>query len=378
MPTKKHSGSLPLVLHVSSKSDWRGGEQQIAYLVEEMHQQQWDPVVLCPQGSVLMGFLQKKGIRFFTFRRKGLVNSSMALAIKKLCRTQGFEIVHAHDPHAHTAAVLAGVLGNETPVVLSRKVAFPVKNSWFSRYKYNYWRIKAIICISQNVKKILEPTISNKSLLSVIFDGVDINKFDGLSPKSYIREPYGIPSQTILVGMVAALTDEKDYPTFIEAARRVLLIRKEIRFVAIGDGPLKSMVQRMINEAGLGAKMFLPGYIKDIGNALQELNLFVLTSHTEGLGTSILDAFACKIPVVATNAGGIPEIVIHEKTGLLAPVKDAETLAQHIIRVVDDPVLKNSLVEGANYVVRELSKENMARKNGEVYLEVVRKMAGGK
>ena len=105
--------------------------------------------------------------------------------------------------------------------------------------------------------------------------------------------------------------------------------------------------------------------------------MFLMTSETEGLGTSILDAFAAKVPVVATAAGGIPEMIIHKKTGMLAPIKDAENLARNVNELLANANLRAELIAGAYQHLQSFSKEQTALKTLEIYKEILSEKATG-
>ena len=113
------------------------------------------------------------------------------------------------------------------------------------------------------------------------------------------------------------------------------------------------------------------GFRQDIPEILPELDAFLITSETEGLGTTILDAFACRVPVVATAGGGIPEIVKHNQTGMLAAVHDADTLATHILNVLTVDTLRSRLVANATEFLQEFTKEKTAHKTLAVYQEIL-------
>jgi L-malate glycosyltransferase len=113
------------------------------------------------------------------------------------------------------------------------------------------------------------------------------------------------------------------------------------------------------------------GFRQDIPEILPELDAFLITSETEGLGTTILDAFACRVPVVATAGGGIPEIVKHNQTGMLAAVSDPDTLATHVLNVLTIDTLKHRLITNATAFLKEFTKEQTALKTLAVYREVL-------
>ena len=115
----------------------------------------------------------------------------------------------------------------------------------------------------------------------------------------------------------------------------------------------------------------MTGFRQDIPQILPELDIFLITSKTEGLGTSILDALACNVPVVAAQAGGIPEIIIDQQTGLSAPVGDSTKLAQQVNYLLQNPVLKNQLIRNATKHLEAFTTATMANKTLNVYEKVL-------
>ena len=140
----------------------------------------------------------------------------------------------------------------------------------------------------------------------------------------------------------------------------------------IGDGPEKEKLQAYIQDEGLTDYVIMTGFLNNIHEVLPELDIFLMTSQTEGLGTSVLDAFAARVPVVATRAGGIPEMVIHEQTGLLAEIKNAQQLATHLKRLVEQPKFREALTNHAyQHLTTSFTKEKMAESTLRIYREVL-------
>jgi glycosyltransferase involved in cell wall biosynthesis len=359
------------VLHVSTPLSWRGGEQQLAYLLEELPVSEVKQMVICPSGSAMEDYCRKKSVQHFSFKKTFLSDLFLAKQIAEVCRAHHADLVHLHDSHAHTAAVLSCLLfHNRTPLVLSRKVDFSIGGNLFSAYKYNHSSIKKIICVSEKIKEIIAPKIRNTSLLTVVHDGIDLAKF--LLKNSHIlRKEYRVPEDELIIANVAAIAPHKDYFTFADTAEVLLKKKFKAKFFIIGDGPEKEKIEKYIACKNLKEHIILTGFRNDIPQILPEIDIFLFTSKTEGLGSSILDAFACRAPVVATGAGGVPEIVIHEKTGLLSPVKDPNQLAENVLRLTADPNLRNTLVGNAAQFVKDFSKENTAKKTYEIYKEVL-------
>jgi glycosyltransferase involved in cell wall biosynthesis len=139
-----------------------------------------------------------------------------------------------------------------------------------------------------------------------------------------------------IVGNVAALTDHKDHATLLEAAPLVLARVPEARFVVVGEGELRPALEARVAALGLGGRFILAGFRDDVDALLPAFTVFCLSSHSEGLGTSLLDAMNFERPIVATAAGGIPEAVEEGVTGRVVPIRDVQALADALVDVLSD------------------------------------------
>ena len=358
------------VLHVSSEPSWRGGEQQLTYLYSELEEKGVQQIILCATDSVMEAYCKEHGWNYYTAPKKTGVAIKFSKNIKSICKKLAIDLVHTHDAHAHTFAIIAAaIFGNKTPLVVSRRVDFPISKSRTSIFKYNHKRVKKIVCVSDKIKEITAVDISDQSKLITVYSGIDLSKFEGSYKKGKLRVELGLSSQ-LLIGNTSALADHKDYFTFLDTAIALNKLRSDCYFVIMGSGPMEVEIKTYADKLGLENITFT-GFRNDIPEVLEDLDVFLITSKTEGLGTSILDAFACNVPVVATAAGGIPEIVIDEKSGLIAPVKDADILAKQVDRLLNDQQLKTDILKGAKETLNWYTKEATAEKTLTVYQEVL-------
>ena len=367
-----HTSYLSMkILHFSSAKSWRGGEQQIAYLIEELEQlgvQQW---IFCRKNSALADYCLLNNIRYLTYRRGFSVNPAIGLRFKKICSELRVDIAHLHDAHSHTFAYMSALLGNPTPYILSRRVDFRVQNSTLSLKKYNHSSIKKILSVSQKVQDVLSPAIRDSSKLKVVHSGIDLTRFSGVNTGK-LREELQLSKTTKLIANVAAIAPHKDYFTFVDTAAILVQQRSDLKFLIIGsDGGEAEKIKQYIQEKQLVQHFIFTGFRKDIPVILPEIDVFLFTSKEEGLGTSLLDALASRVPVVATNAGGIPEIIQHQKNGLLASIGDAHQLAKNVQILLTQPSLATSLVKQGKETVQQFSKKQTARKTMIVYKEVL-------
>lgn len=360
------------VLHVSTARTWRGGEQQLAYLVGELQRLDVECHVFCPANSPLDRYCTSVSISATTFNRRSPLHPSAARELSRLCREVRFDLIHMHDSHGHTLYCLAATLfGLRTPAVVSRRVDFPV-SGFLSRWKYNHPGVRAIVCVSERIREIMAPVIVDRSRLHVVRSGIDLGKF-GTGDEKRLRGEFAIEAWRPIVANVAAIAPHKDYATFVNAAGRLVREGSDAIFLIIGgDGGEEVRIRGMIEEKGLGDRILLTGFRDDVPEILPEIDVLLFTSRTEGLGTTILDAFAAGTPVVATAAGGIPELVRDGETGLLAPVGDVDAVASHVKRLLADPDLERHLTAGAAAFVQEFSKERTAARTAEIYSGIVK------
>ena len=359
------------ILHVSTPTSWRGGEQQVAYLAIALKALGIAQTVLCPENSILAARMKAADIQVQTFPSRGVLDIKQAKRIASLCKEEKMDIVHCHDSHAHSAAVIAATFFNNmfTPIIVSRRVDFPVSGNFLSKWKYNHPAIKRILCVSEMIKTITAPALKDSSKLAVVYSGIDLSRYDGSENDRKLISELNLLTNTILVGNISALADHKDYPTFLATAAAVCSERNDIHFIIAGKGPEEQKIKAILKDLNLGNKVHLIGFREDVVQVMQSLDVFLITSATEGLGTIILDAFAAGVPVVATRAGGIPEMVEDGMTGLLANTGDVNELKKAVLRILNDPSLKMKLVENAKARVQDFSYQATAQRTLEIYKE---------
>jgi glycosyltransferase involved in cell wall biosynthesis len=200
-----------------------------------------------------------------------------------------------------------------------------------------------------------------------VHEGIDLDHVDAAPPVN-IHEAFFLPHHAPVVGNIGALVPHKGQRYLVEAAHLVVQHSPDTRFVILGEGELRDHLERQVHEHRLEKHVLLPGFRADVLGCLKSFDIFVMSSVTEGLGTSILDAMACAKPVVATTAGGIPEIVDEGVTGHLVPPRDPHGLAEAMTRQLGDEGLRRKMGEAGLARVRErFTVERMVRETAAVY-----------
>jgi glycosyltransferase involved in cell wall biosynthesis len=214
----------------------------------------------------------------------------------------------------------------------------------------------------------------------VIYDAVDVDDTQGGSePQNVIRSEFGIPADAAVVGTLGHIAPAKDYETLVRAAARVVESGAHVRFLIVGDHSSQSTfrehyqkVRALVEGMQLGGHFIFTGFRRDVSRMLRAMDILVLSTNTEGLPLSILEAMAHRKPVIATRVGGIPEIVSDGVTGLLHPHKDDAALAHQIISLLADPGRASRLASEAQAFVRtHFLKDRFASQMLDVYASMV-------
>jgi glycosyltransferase involved in cell wall biosynthesis len=204
----------------------------------------------------------------------------------------------------------------------------------------------------------------------VIPSGIDTDRFAPL-PSSDFKARLGLPSDAPVIGVVTRMRVRKGVEEFLRAVAEVRRTRPDVRAVVVGEVELDAELRGMVEAAGLREHLHLLGRRSDMPEVLSAFDVFVLSSHDEGMSNAILEAMAMQRPVVATDVGGTGEVVQEGRTGYLVPPKDPDALAAAIARVFDDAPAAHALgVRGREVVVAGFSARAMVRQMEALYLRL--------
>ena len=327
------------ILMLDSEKTWRGGEVQLDLLMRGLREHGFEPALASPPGSRIGEKEKALGFRTFDMPMSGGADLRGALQLRSLLKKQPFDIVHAHASHAHSVLFLATRgLSRRPRLVVSRRVDFAVSQNLFSALKYKHGA-DVYLAISNGVKKVLRDGGIVENRIQLVPSGIDLGKFDRLRNTDYLRSEFSLGQSRWIVGSIAALAPHKAQQDFVEAAAVVDRKLGGVTFFIVGEGELLSRLEQLVAEKKMTGKIIFTGFRDDPLELLSTFHCFVMSSRLEGLCTSIMDAQALGVPVVATNTGGIPDLIDHEQTGLLAPPGQPERLAENIIRLLTDPAL---------------------------------------
>ena len=294
--------------------------------------------------------------------------------IRALVKQYNIDLIHTHNEGAHFYGALAGFFNN-VPVVHTRHGVHDPDNmkrlmlEWFSSLLS-----KKVIGVSRDIadlyiKKIKIPPAK----VATILNGVNLDVFNRRVNKREQIIQHEFSSDTLLLGIVARLALVKDHRTLFEACRIVAKSYDDFRLVVIGDGPERENLVRYSQQLGLSDTIIFTGARRDIADLLSSLDIFVLSSVSEGISMTLLEAMACELPVVATRVGGNPEVVVDGATGFLVPSQDPPALAERLLALMHDTGLRRSM--GAAGRARILTNFSL-QKSVKAYLECYRQVLG--
>jgi glycosyltransferase involved in cell wall biosynthesis len=368
-------------LHVDTARTWRGGQNQVLLTVNGLRAiGQRATLVAHPDGELRRRV--EEGLDLIPLAPRNEVDLSAAWKFARLITRLRPDIVHAHDPHGIAMAGLALSLGagSRLPermpaLVAARRVDFHLKGNSFSRWKYR--QVDCFIAASAAIREMLIADGVPSDRAVTVHEGIDVEHVLAAPPIN-VHEAFWLPHHAPVVGNVAALVPHKGQRYLIDAAHLVVQQIPDARFVILGEGELREHLERQVHEYRLEKHVLLPGFRTDVLGCIKGFDLFVMSSVTEGLGTSLLDAMACSRPIVATTAGGIPEIVEDEVNGLLVPPRDASALAAAIVRMLPDRALQARLgAAGFARVQARFTVERMVAETAKTYEKVrTDKLAG--
>jgi glycosyltransferase involved in cell wall biosynthesis len=369
-------------LHVDTARTWRGGQNQVLLTVNGLRSiGERAALVAHPDGELRRRAAE--GLELIPIAPRTEMDLSAAWKFSRLVKRLAPDVIHAHDPHGVAMASLALSLGASAAakggaqpiLVASRRVDFHLKGNSFSRWKYR--QVDCFIAASEAIRRMLVSDGVPEDRTVTVHEGIDVEHVVA-APAVNVHEAFFLPHGAPVVGNVAALVPHKGQRYLIEAAHLVVQQVPDARFVILGEGELREHLEKQVHEHHLEKHVFLPGFRTDVLGCIKGFDLFVMSSVTEGLGTSLLDAMAAARPIVATTAGGIPEIVDDGVNGLLVPPRDYHALADAIVRALQSQPLRQQMGEaGFARVNQRFTVERMVEQTAGVYRRLTPRTSTG-
>ncbi|MGF1673952.1 MAG: glycosyltransferase family 4 protein [Rivularia sp. (in: cyanobacteria)] len=367
----------PKILYPIIDGQVTGGNIVCLHLIEAALNQGWDVLVNSPSEGRFCDFLREKKVKVYHLDTTRSFNWLSAVKMAQLINKEQVSLVHAHAPFAGSIiSALSGKLAG-VPVIIHAHLQDSLSSNYFIRsYQniMNYWTSRkccnAIIAVSHQVKDALITEGFDSHKFHVVYNGTPVNH---QQINTNIRSQLNIPDDIPVVIHIGRLCKSKGQHILLKAAANLQQLRQEAVYLIVGkdleqNGTYLTYLKDMACELGINNSVRFLGHRADIPQLLASSDLLVLPSYTEGLPLVILEAMAAGLPVVATPVGGIPEVVIHQETGLLVPIEDVPALADAMLKLLQNPHVRNEMGnKGLEMVNKDFSVEKMCREVFDIY-----------
>ncbi|MCA9733053.1 MAG: glycosyltransferase family 4 protein [Deferribacteres bacterium] len=355
------------VLHIITHMHVGGAQDNTLITVERHDRKKFDVTLMCsPEGAWVERAKQipNLNIVFIEKLTRPIHPVSDVLAFFQIYRhlkTEKYDIVHTHSSKPGFLGRIAAKLA-KVPVVVHTIHGFPFHDFMmpvlrrffiFLEKQCAYLSDRMITVSNLNLKKTVELGIAQPEKLVNIYSGIDFRNFDHPVDRRKIRNELGIPEDFHVVGMIGRLSKQKSPWNLVKAAPLVLRRHPNTVFLSVGNGELQKEMHTLAHSLKLGDRFRFLGFREDIAELLHIFDVYTLPSQWEGLGRSLTEAMYMKKAVIASDVEGVPELVEHEKTGLLVPPNNPEKLAESIILLLEDAALRKHLGEKAYLQVKD-------------------------
>jgi N-acetyl-alpha-D-glucosaminyl L-malate synthase BshA len=307
-------------------------------------------------------FKKQKDIRgeFFDFKLNRIYNLKTIFSLVKFVRKNKIDIISTH---SGKDAWIGNIVGKLTgiKVIRTRHLLTKIKGPM------SYNLSDKVVCVSKQVKDYLKSEGVKKEKLEVIYTGIDTQKFKPFSDYD-IRKEFNISDDTVIIGIVAVLRAAKRHIDLLEAVKDL----DNVKVVIVGNGPQEKNIKNFIKENNLEDKVLMLGHREDVDKILPNFDIFVLPSNLEALGTALLEAQSCGVPVVASRVGGIPECVNEGKTGLLFEKENVADLREKLLKLIENKNLREEFSKNARkWIEDNFSTQKMVKDTENLYKRVL-------
>lgn len=350
-----------------------GAQEHVFNLVSRMDHDRYDLSVVSLSPGPGVRKIERLGIPVTTIHEHDDVIATATLAAHLADLRP--DVIHNHMYRAEIvgtkAAIALGEAGHRRPWVLSTVHSSRVRSTDDMDALVRLTaEMDHLIVVSNAIDRKVVDEGRTAAPRSLIYNGVDLQRYDHQEPCCTLRDEYRMEPDSPIVGVVGRLEPEKGHPTLLEAWPLVLRAVPSAYLLVVGEGSRREALEEQARDLGIADRVVFTGRRDDVPAVTAALDVAVLPSYREAQGLTILEAMALSRPVVASNVGGIPEMVVHEQTGLLAEPHDAAGLAAAIVRLLTDHPLADMLARAGHDLVHDrFCVELMVRAVGQLYDE---------
>jgi L-malate glycosyltransferase len=346
------------ILEMESSKGWGGQEKRTVRLVNNLPQDEYKVYWAVEEDSTLYQKQSEINAEFFTIPLNRIYNFKTIFKLAKFIKEKNIDIISTHSGKDAWIGNIVGLITG-VKVVRVRHLIVPIK----SPASYNL--ASKVITVSEQVRCELKDSGVKKEKLQTIYTGIDTKRFS--DKKEYdLRDELGISNDTKLIGCVAVLRGAKRHIDLIKTFSKLDV---DSKLIIVGDGPMRLEIEKTIKQYNMEDKVIMLGHRNDIAALLPNFDIFVLASRHEALGTSLLEAQSCGVPVVASNVGGIPEALDNGNTGLL--FDNFDMLEAQLNELLEDESKLQTMKDNCRkFIVEKFSVEKMMEDTKKLYKEL--------
>ncbi|NIR50943.1 glycosyltransferase family 4 protein [candidate division KSB1 bacterium] len=357
-----------------------GAEQMMLELVHALCKSPFEPIIGVIENrnkfcTELARTAALSGLRSQVFKCSRPFDPRTAYQIRKFIQETCIDLVHAHGYKANFYALM-GTLYSKIPCMATchpwTETDYSLKARAYS-FMDRIWlrKMDAVVAVSDEVRQQLS-THNQKTKVDVIPNGIDVDRFNGLEKDFNLRRHLACSSSDLVIGAIGRLVPEKGHPFLIASAKAICEKYPHAKVLFVGDGPLRQQLERQVAELRLNSHVKFLGGRPDVPALLSVIDIFVLSSVSEGLPMVLLEAMAAAKPIVATAVGAIPKVISHHDSGLLVPPKDSQALTNAIEFFVKNQREAVRMASAARrMVLANYSSKHMAQKYLKHYEQLV-------
>jgi L-malate glycosyltransferase len=362
LPTLPHAPALR-VCHVIGADLWAGAETQVASTMTYLAEQSSIAVtaVLFNEGR-LADELRRIGVGVVVIDETRTSTLGIFLGLVRVLRAHRFDLVHVHKYKDGVLGSLAARLAGVPCIVRTMHGLAEPLRGWTQLKAHVYETldrltlqclVDLVIAVSQRMTEALWQLGYEPTKVTCVRNGVDLQQVKAVNTPQDVRRSLGIEPTSVVIGTVGRLSAIKGHVHLLRAAKRVMTRQGCARFLFVGDGPLRNELLITAAELQLGAVCAFPGARHDVYDVVSAMDIFALPSLNEGIPMSLLEAMALGRPVVASDVGGIPEVIQDRVNGRLVPPGDDEALAAACLELAGDRELARTMGARARQTIEE-------------------------
>jgi glycosyltransferase involved in cell wall biosynthesis len=338
------------VLHTEWSDGLGGQEKRVLAELTGLTERGHDVFLVCRSDARIKTEAERQGMRVLTLPMKSPYDLPSIMRLRTILKEIRVDVVNTHSGVDSWIGSIAAKLAQVPLLVRTRHLNIPLKRSILN---FVHYLPDLYITCGENMRNTLIGQCGfPRDRVVSIPTGVSMEFFDVVRNRDAKKE-FGLDPDALVITNVGILRRVKGHETTFKAVQAVVQEFPHARFLIVGDGPRRAELARMVDELGIRDHVIFTGFIEEIGKIYSFTDVVILSSWSEGLPQSVLQALAASVPVVATKVGGVPEVVIHEKTGYLVEAGDHEGLARQVIRVLSEPEKARLTACAGKELVRE-------------------------